>query len=249
MNFQEQTILITGGAGNFGAFLCEYCLNSGAAKVLLTDIDAAKLDIVQSRFPQIDTFVCDLTDSDAVKSMLAQISEKHKVTVLVNNAGLIHSEPLVNLFNKEQPFHSFETWDKTIRLNLYTCFNMGAQMASFMARSRTKGVIINISSIAAQGNLGQTAYSAAKAGIEAMTKTWAKELGMFKIRVVSIAPGFINTDSTHESLSESVVEKWKKQVPLNQLGDVKHIGDTVKFIVENDYINGKNIPVDGGLVI
>lgn len=249
MNFADQTFLITGGAGNFGAFLCEYCLNAGAAQVLLADIHPEKLAELKLRFPSIETYVCDLTDPKAVQEMMSAIYSVHKVTVLINNAGLIHSEPLINLFNKEAPFHAYETWDRTIKLNLYTCFNVASQTASMMARNRIKGLIINISSIAALGNMGQTAYSAAKAGIEAMTKTWAKELGMFKIRSVSIAPGFINTDSTHESLSEAVIDKWKKQVPIGAFGELKHIGETVKFIVENDYVNGKNISVDGGLVI
>jgi 3-oxoacyl-[acyl-carrier protein] reductase len=118
-----------------------------------------------------------------------------------------------------------------------------------MAKHRVRGLIINISSIAAQGNIGQTAYSAAKAGIEAMTKVWSKELGMFKIRAVCIAPGFIETPSTHDSLSEAVIEKWKKQIPLGHLGALEEIGKTVAFAIENNYINGKIISVDGGLSI
>ena len=118
-----------------------------------------------------------------------------------------------------------------------------------MVSNRTSGVIVNVSSIAAKGNIGQTAYSAAKAGIEAMSATWSKELGIFKIRSVAIAPGFIDTNSTKNSLSESVMEKWKKQIPLGKLGELEHIGKAVEFAITNDYLNGKVIQVDGGLTI
>lgn len=249
MQFADQTFLITGGAGFFGAFLCRYCLEHGAQKVILLDMNAEGLEQLRDTSEVVDIYQCDLSDNEDVKTCINKISEKYKVSVLINNAGWIHSEPLVSLLNREQPQHSFEHWDRAIKLNLYTCFNTTSYVAAAMVRQRVKGVIINISSIAAQGNSGQTAYSAAKAGIEAMTKTWSKELGMFKIRTAAIAPGFINTPSTHHSLSEQVLDRWKKQIPVGTLGELEQIGATVKFIVENDYINGKIIAVDGGLTI
>ena len=116
-----------------------------------------------------------------------------------------------------------------------------------MVHKRIKGLIINISSIAAKGNIGQTAYSAAKAGVESMTKVWAKELGPFNIRSVCIAPGFIHTESTKESISESTAERLKKQIPLNRFGELIHIAMGIQMVIENEYINGKIIPIDGGL--
>lgn len=249
MKINEQIFLITGGAGFFGEFLCGYFLDQGAKKVILTDIDQVRLQSIKSKFTEVETFVCDLSDNIAVKDCVNQITANNKISVLINNAGWIHSEPLINLLNKDKPQHSFENWDKAIKLNLYSCFNITSYVAAFMVKNRTRGVIINISSIAAQGNLGQTAYSAAKAGIEAMTKTWSKELGPFKIRTAAIAPGFINTPSTQTSLSEQVLDKWKKQIPLGMLGELECIGNTAKFIIENDYVSGKVIAVDGGLTI
>jgi 3-oxoacyl-[acyl-carrier protein] reductase len=118
-----------------------------------------------------------------------------------------------------------------------------------MTSSRTKGLILNISSIAAHGNVGQSAYSAAKAGIEALTKTWSKELGMFRIRCACIAPGFFNTSSTQENVNEHMLDKWKKSIPLGKLGELNDLLSATKFIIENDYFNGKILSLDGGLTI
>jgi 3-oxoacyl-[acyl-carrier protein] reductase len=82
-----------------------------------------------------------------------------------------------------------------------------------------------------------------------MTKVWSKELGIFKIRVACVAPGFIDTPSTRESLSEAVIDKWKKSVSLNRLGELKNVGEAIKFIIQNDYFNGSVVSVDGGLSI
>ena len=249
MNITDQKIMITGGAGFFGSFLCEYLLEKGAQKIFLVDIHEEKLASISQNHPAIIPVVCDLTQPESVARIANELYSQDKISVLINAAGFIHSEPLINLFNKENPTHLASSWDKTIALNLSSCFNATSHLASLMAKNRVKGVIINISSIAAQGNIGQTAYSAAKAGIEAMTKVWAKELGMFKIRTVCIAPGFIETPSTHQSLSEAVIEKWKKQIPLGTLGPLEEIGKTVVFAIENNYLNGKIISVDGGLTI
>ena len=136
---------------------------------------------------------------------------------------------------------------KVIDINLNGVFYVTANVAEKMILSKQKGVIINISSIAAQGNIGQSAYAASKAAVEALTKTWSKELGMFKIRCACIAPGFFNTPSTKESLSESMLAKWQKGVPLARLGELDELLSAVEFIIQNDYFNGKILALDGGL--
>jgi 3-oxoacyl-[acyl-carrier protein] reductase len=118
-----------------------------------------------------------------------------------------------------------------------------------MLRRRKKGVVINLSSISAHGNPGQSAYSAAKAGVNALTRTWAKELGGFGIRFVSIAPGFLDTASTRAALSEPILSRLQEQIPLRRLGEVEHIYQTVRFIIENDYVNGTVLEIDGGLTV
>jgi 3-oxoacyl-[acyl-carrier protein] reductase len=118
-----------------------------------------------------------------------------------------------------------------------------------MMTTRTKGVIVNISSVSAGGNPGQSAYAAAKAGVNALTAVWAKELGPLGIRVVAIAPGFTETDSTRAAMSETALQETIKRVPMRRLGKPEEIADGVLFAIKNDFCNGKVLALDGGLVI
>lgn len=247
MILQDQTILISGAAGSVGTYLTNM-LSKDAKKVIAVDKDINKLTVLYSG-SNVDIYSCDLTDPNEVVEVLESILNEHSVTVLINLAGLIHSEPLVNLLNKDNSRHSFSTWDDTLKANLYSTFYLSSIIAEFMVKKRIRGLIVNTSSVAAQGNLGQTAYAASKAGVEAMTKVWSKELGMFKIRCACIAPGFFNTPSTHSSLNEGAVEKWKKMTPIGKLGELEEFSSAIKFILENDFFNGKVLQLDGGLNI
>jgi 3-oxoacyl-[acyl-carrier protein] reductase len=248
MILSEQTVIITGGAGSIGEFLVAD-LYQQVNKLIVIDKDEEKLKALKEKFGAIEIYSCDLTDSNKVSETITAISQAYNVSVLINNAGFIHSEPLLNILKPAERKHSFEAWDTTIKRNLYTAFFTTASVVDEMVAKRIKGVVINISSIAAKGNIGQTAYSAAKAGIEAMTVTWAKELGMFGIRSVAIAPGFFDTTSTKDSLTEANVKKWTKSVPLNRLGGLHELASAVKFIIDNDYFNGQTLELNGGLKI
>jgi 3-oxoacyl-[acyl-carrier protein] reductase len=193
-------------------------------------------------------YVCDLTE--AVSKVISEIFNTNSgINVLINNAGIIHNEPLINLLQREDKKHSIKNWNKVIDVNLNSVFYVTSNVVDQMVAKKMKGVIINISSISAQGNIGQSAYSATKAAVEALTKTWSKELGMFKIRSVCIAPGFFNTDSTRESLNENMLKKWEKSVPLGRLGELSELVSAVEFLIQNEYYNGKILRVDGGLTI
>jgi 3-oxoacyl-[acyl-carrier protein] reductase len=126
---------------------------------------------------------------------------------------------------------------------------MTSHVVDKMIASRTKGVVVNISSISSKGNPGQSAYSAAKAGINALTATWSKEFGAFGIRVVAVSPGFINTESTHIALNESMILELSKEIPLGRLGNTSDIAKSVIYAFECDYLNGKILEIDGGLVM
>ena len=145
--------------------------------------------------------------------------------------------------------HDFCEWDRIIAVNLSSYFYVTACVLKKMVSQRTKGVIVSISSISARGNAGQSAYSASKAGIEALTKTWAKELGPLGIRAVCIAPGFIDTEGTHGAISEAMIKSWKRKVPLKRLGTIEEITNAVTMMIENEFFNGKILELDGGLVI
>lgn len=249
MNFSDVQVLVTGGGRGIGRHLVE-CLASEARRVAVFERDEAGLAELAATLPAVRAFPCDVTDPEAVSKALDELEQDgFALDVLVNNAGLVHSAPLINMLEKNNRVHSAEEWQRVLAANLSAVFYVTGPVVDHMLKRRKKGVVISLSSISARGNAGQSAYSAAKAGVNALTRTWAKELGGFGIRFVSIAPGFIDTLSTREALSEANLSRIKGQIPLRKLGDVRHIYQTVRFIVENDYVNGTVFEIDGGLVI
>jgi len=136
-------------------------------------------------------------------------------------------------------------WQAVIDVNLTGVFLCGREAAERMVR-QGGGVIINISSISRAGNAGQTNYTAAKAGVAAMSVVWAKELARYGVRVGTIAPGFTKTDIT-AGMRPDVLEKALAPVPLKRLGTPEEIAHAAVFIVENDFFTGRCIDIDGGL--
>ena len=248
MKLSDARILITGAGRGIGHFLALGLLEK-AAKIFVIDNNIQLIDALPKQASLV-AFRCDLTDFNSVAEVIRGIFEEHGgINVCINNAGVIHSEPLVNLLSKEDKKHSLSNWNKVIDLNLNSVFYVSANVVEKMILSKIKGVIINISSISAQGNVGQSAYAASKAAVEALSKTWSKELGMFNIRAVSIAPGFFDTPSTRQNLNDHMLQKWQRSIPLGKLGDLEHLLSAVEFVITNDYFNGKTLAVDGGLTI
>jgi len=248
MDVRLARILVTGGGRGIGKHLATE-LSKIASHVFVLDSSQDLLNKM-AEFANISTHCCDITDPVQVHATIQSIIlEGKQVDVCINNAGIIHSEPLINLLSREDKKHNFDNWRRVIDVNLNGLFYVSAHVAEMMVVNKTKGVIINISSISAQGNIGQSAYAASKAAVEALTKTWCKELGMFKIRVACIAPGFFDTPSTKESLTENTLMKWQKNIPLGRLGQLEELLNATKFIIENDYFNGRILALDGGLVV
>lgn len=246
MNLSETHVLVTGGGRGIGRHLVERLTVEARRVAVFEKDEAAIADLVAAR-PAVSCYRCDVTDPGAVLNAVAAMeSDGFELDVLVNNAGLIYSAPLINMLKKNNRLHSAEEWQQVLAANLSSVFYVTGQVVDHMLKRRKKGVVISMSSIAARGNAGQSAYSAAKAGVNALTRTWAKELGGFGIRFVSIAPGFLDTPSTGEVLSEAILAKLKEQIPLRRLGEVEHIYQTLRFIVENDYVNGTVLEIDGG---
>ncbi|MEP6948204.1 MAG: SDR family NAD(P)-dependent oxidoreductase [Ginsengibacter sp.] len=246
MEISQSRVLITGGGRGIGNFIANG-LTQKSARIIIVDKDGQLLNDLPEQ-ENLLKYQCDLTDPLAVEALIEGIFKNDGgVNVCINNAGIIHSEPLVNILSREEKKHNITNWKKVIDVNLNAVFYVTSNVAEKMVLNKQKGVIINISSISAQGNVGQSAYSASKAAIEALTKTWSKELGMFKIRCACIAPGFFDTPSTRESLTENMLSKWQKSVPVARLGELKELLSAVEFIIENDYFNGKVLALDGGL--
>ncbi|MBS1142605.1 MAG: fabG [Proteobacteria bacterium] len=250
MNLTGAKILITGGGSGIGRFLAEQLLNA-SAEVGVLERDVARCDELRAASGgRIQTWLCDVSDPDAVDATLQSVFDSgFDPDVLINNAGIIHSEPLVNMLSRSDRAHSRESWRRVMAADLDSVFFVTSRVVDRMLAKRRKGVVISISSIAAQGNAGQSAYSAAKAGVNALTRTWAKELGGLGLRFAAIAPGFIDTPSTRAALSEANLTRLQQQIPLRRLGDLESIYLAARHIIENDYLTGTVLEVDGGLVI
>lgn len=249
MDIENKLIVVTGGASGLGRQIALALLQKNA-NIAVLDIDDEGLQTLSAEHSEISCRHCDVTDSDEVRQIVDELHiEFGTIDALINNAGLIHNEPLINIMAEGDRKHSLDAWQRVIRTNLTSTFLVGLHVAEKMVLDRTKGVIVNISSISASGNIGQSAYSAAKAGVNALTATWAKELGVMGIRVVAVSPGFIATESTRQALSEAGLKELERETPIRRLGKAEHVSTAVIFALENDYLTGKVINVDGGLVL
>ncbi|MFQ5427961.1 MAG: SDR family NAD(P)-dependent oxidoreductase [Thermodesulfobacteriota bacterium] len=249
MALKDKKIIVTGGVKGIGNCLVRNLIKEGAI-VGVFDINTKGLEDMQKEDSNLFCLRCDITDHEQVEAAVNKFFNKFgAIDILVNNAGVLFSAPLVSLSIGEIKKHDYDAWNKIISTNLSSAFYMAVNVAEKMILKRTKGVIVNISSVSAAGNPGQSAYSAAKAGVNALTTTWAKELGPLGIRVVGIAPGYTDTESTRAVLNEDVLKDIVKRVPLRRLGNVNDIVGAIRFVMENNFANGKIFEVDGGLVV
>jgi 3-oxoacyl-[acyl-carrier protein] reductase len=249
MELRGKKVIVTGGVRGLGRGFVENLLQK-EAQVAVFDINALGLAELHEHHPEVACFECDIADPTQIIEATARYhAEFQAANVLINNAGILYSAPLVRISAAGVEQHDIAMWHKTLATNLSSVFFMTACVVEKMITTRTKGVIVNISSVSASGNAGQSAYSAAKAGVNALTATWAKELGTLGIRVVAVAPGFTDTESTKEALSESVLQETVRKVPLRRLGKPQEIAQGVLSVIENDFFNGKVYELDGGLVI
>jgi 3-oxoacyl-[acyl-carrier protein] reductase len=237
---------VTGGAKGLGLAIASYLSELGAT-VVVTDLDTESLD----RLPEhLSRHRMDVTRLDETKTVVDTIVAQYdRLDILVNNAGVIFSEPFVNILNPAGMMHDYGRFRECLAVNLDSVFIVTSAVVEHMVRRRTKGAIVNISSISACGNEGQTAYSAAKAGVNAMTVTWSKELGRWGIRCNAVAPGFIGTASTHRALNESVLKHIQTNTPLRRLGEAHEVAQAVAAMIGNDFVTGAVLNVNGGLTI
>jgi 3-oxoacyl-[acyl-carrier protein] reductase len=246
LEIKGRIALVTGGAQGLGLAMVRRLADQGAT-VVAAD---RNVDALSALPPGVEGVFMDVTDPGQVKSAVAGIVERHgRLDILVNNAGVIFSEPFVNVMNPDGIMHDYGRFRASLTVNLDSVFIVSAAAVEHMVKRRIKGVIVNISSISANGNEGQTAYSAAKAGVNAMTVTWAKELGRWGIRCNAIAPGFIGTDSTRHALSESALKHIRDNTPLRRLGEAHEVAQAVQAVIENEFLNGVVLDVNGGLSI
>lgn len=253
MRLNNKVVIITGAGSGIGRKTATLFSKEGA-KVVVADIDekAGNETVENIRKMLEDNPGCtgdaffarlDVSDKDQPKQAVQEILNRYgKIDVLINNAGII-SDALVTKMTEE-------SWNKVIDIDLKGPFHMIQSVADTMIERNT-GAIINVSSIVGLfGNVGQTNYAAAKAGLIGMTKTLAKELGRKGIRVNAVTPGFINTPMTAK-VPEKILDLMKEKTPLKRLGQPDDVAYVLLFLASDEasFINGAVIPIDGGLVI
>lgn len=253
MKIQDTVIAITGAAQGLGAAMALSLAKKGA-HIALIDMNPERLSETENACEQFGvktkTYVCNVANEQDVESTFNQIVlDFGQLDGLINNAGILRDGLLTKVKDgKVVGKLSLQQWQTVIDVNLTGVFLCGREAAIKMIETKRPGCIINISSIAKAGNVGQSNYSAAKAGVIALSTTWAKELARYGIRSMSIAPGFMETEMT-ASMKPEAQEHMKKVIPIGKAGQPTHIEQSVVHIFENDYLTGRVIEVDGGLRI
>lgn len=249
MDLRGKQIIVTGGVKGLGRAMVEKLISLECG-VTVFDIDVAGLAALQAAHPAIQCVACDLSNYEQVSAGTKKFfADRGAADVLINNAGILYSEPLIKITEDGLKLHDHESWDRVLRTNLNSVFYMTLAVVEKMVTTRTKGVVVNIGSVSAAGNPGASAYSAAKAGVHALTRAWAKELGPMGIRVIAIAPGFMDTDSARAATSETALRETINRVPLRRLGKVDEVAAAAVAAIENDFFNGKIFELDGGLIL
>ncbi len=238
--------LVTGGSRGIGRAICLRLAEEGAHVVInyASNEDAAKevLTLIEASGGSGSLLPFDVSDASSVKEKISGfIKESGPIQILVNNAGITRDALVARMKEAD--------WDKVISVNLKGAFNCVQACAMAMMKARW-GRIINIGSVVGtSGNPGQANYAAAKAGLEGLTKTVAKEMATRGITVNLVAPGFIETDMT-AVLPEKIKERLLGEIPLGRMGQPQEVAAAVAFLAseEASYITGHTLHVNGGLV-
>lgn len=241
MDFSDQVVIVTGASRGIGRGIAEAFAKAGA-KVACVATTQAGADQTASAIGG-KGYACDVSDAAAVEALIeAVIADLGVPSVLVNNAGITRDTLILRMKD--------EDWDRVIDVNLKGAFLTCRAVAKPMMKARY-GRIINLSSvIGLGGGAGQANYAAAKAGVLGLTMSIAKELGSRNITCNAIAPGFIETDMTHD-LPEDFRAQVEKTAPAGRLGTAEDIAPAVLFLASKEaaYITGQTLVVDGGLTL
>ena len=198
---------------------------------------------VQALGRRAQTYAMDVANGAAVGEAVAKVAADFgRIDVLVNNAGITRDTLLMRMTE--------EDWDAVLDINLKGAFLVTKAVVKYMMKQRS-GAIVNIASVVGlMGNAGQANYTASKAGLIALTKTTAKELGSRNVRVNAVAPGFIRTAMT-EKLSEQAKDAMLRLVPLGRPGEPEDVAKAVAFLASDNaaYVNGQTLTVCGGMVM
>ena len=240
-DFKENNIIVTGATGGIGNSIIKKLYNAGA-NILATGTKNEKLEELKKKFQNIQTFKFDISQTDNLENFIDEATKQlgGKLDCIVNNAGVTQDNLAIRM--------SIEEWQKVIDINLTSTFLISKFAIKKMLKNK-KGKIINITSVVGHtGNLGQTNYTASKAGIIAMSKSLAIEYAKKNINVNCISPGFIRTAMT-DKIDEKFKEVIISKIPSARLGEPEDVANAVIFLAspQSDYINGETLHVNGGM--
>ena len=240
INFKNKNILVTGATGGIGNSIVHKFVSLNG-NVLATGTNLKKLDYLKKSYPSIKTKSCDISQHDNLENFIEEVnSEMTKIDILINNAGITIDNLTIRMKHEE--------WQKVIDINLSSTFYLCKYAIKKMLRNKF-GRIINITSIVGHtGNLGQSNYTASKAGIIAMSKSLAIEYAKKNTNINCISPGFIKTAMT-DKLDDNFKQAIISKIPSARLGETDDIANAVLFLCSNQssYINGETLHVNGGM--
>ena len=237
----NKIVLITGASRGIGREIAKSLSQKGYQIIANYNKSLEQAQKLREENINIDIYKADVSNREEVHKMVKYIIKKyHKIDILINNAGISESKVFTDVTDQD--------WNNMINNNLYSAFCTTQEVLEEMIK-RKEGCIINISSIwGIVGSSCETIYSITKAGIDAMTKSLAKELGPSNIRVNSIAPGIIDTDM-NKIYNKKEIEDIKKEIPLEKIGKTTDIAKCVNWLVEDEYTTGQVISINGGWII
>ena len=240
-DLKKNNIIVTGATGGIGNSIIEKLYDTGA-NILATGTKNEKLEELKKKFENIKVLKFDISKIDNLENFIEDATKQlgGKLDCLINNAGITQDNLAIRM--------SIDQWKKVIDINLTSTFLISKFAIKKMLKNK-KGKIINITSVVGHtGNLGQTNYTASKAGIIAMSKSLAIEYAKKNINVNCISPGFIKTAMT-EKIDEKFKEVIISKIPSARLGEPEDIANAVIFLASShsDYINGETLHVNGGM--
>jgi 3-oxoacyl-[acyl-carrier protein] reductase len=242
---ENRVAIVTGGARGIGKATAEVFCQEGATVIIwdLLEVGEETASILRGQgfaceFQKIST-----TDVEGIENAVKSIVEKHgKIDILVNNAGITRDKTLMKMAHTE--------WQQVIDVNLTGVFNCTKAVVPYMCEARYGRILCASSINGVHGAFGQTNYAAAKAGLIAMCRTWAKELGKFNITANAVAPGFILTDMT-DAIPEELRNAAIAQIPVRRAGQPIDIAHTYLFLASDEasFISGQVLGVNGGIAL
>jgi len=252
MIIKDNVFVVTGAARGLGFAIAKDLATAGG-KLALVDMNQEGLEqaarSLREHGVEVRSYTANVALEEKVVALFESIQQDFgQIDGLVNNAGITRDALLVKQKDGETHKMTLEAWQQVIDVNLTGVFLCGREAAAKMIEAGRPGVIVNISSVSRDGNIGQSNYSAAKAGVAALTATWGKELARHGIRAGAVAPGFVNTEMV-QAIPEKVLDKLKGQIPLRRLAEPAEIAHTVRYIIENEYFTTRVIAIGGGMQV